>query len=161
MTWPWLVTHSAHQPLPHCEQMARDATDGWLAQRRQAPGRGRVEAGEDGRTGVDAWTAAEGVGRAAFGDAAGGRGAEPAVGRVGAAGRAGVLVGAGATGGDGAARGAASAGGASGSAARARDASATSKTVPQPAHRALSPGTSSFSGGTRIARRHFGQSTVM
>jgi hypothetical protein len=64
-------------------------------------------------------------------------------------------------GGDWAARGEASAGGASGSGASPRDASATSKTVPQPPQRAFRPGTSSFSGGTRMARRHFGQSTVM
>ena len=33
---PWLLTHSAHQPLPHWVQMPRDAVDGCVAQRRQA-----------------------------------------------------------------------------------------------------------------------------
>src|SRR6185312_3736162 len=33
---PWVFTHSAHQPLPHREQMPSDGTDVWVAQRRQA-----------------------------------------------------------------------------------------------------------------------------
>jgi hypothetical protein len=149
MALPWLFTQSAHQPLPHSEQIPCDGVEAWLAQRRQLPPwgfRGTAVRGAE----------AGGPGAAVDGRAAG------AVAGADVAGFAAVGMAAEGGGGDGARAAGATAGGAAGpgAGARASDASATRKTVEQPLHRAFSPGTSSLSGGTRKALRHFGHRTV-
>jgi hypothetical protein len=137
MALPWLFTHSRHQPLPHCVQTPCDGIAVCVVQRRQAvlaPARGRCARGA-GETLACA---------PARGGRAGVAWRDPAAGVVA------VDV----------TRGTDGVGASEATGASDKDASATTKTVPQPEQRALSPGTSSFSGGTRIARRHFGHSTV-
>ena len=138
---PWLLTQSAHQPLPHSEQIPCDGVDAWFAQRRQIlpPARaGRGPAVCDARA-----APARGSGRwgrrCRFVGRLRDRGRRRRTDdwcygwRRCGGGRAG---------------------------ARASDASATTKTVLQPLHRAFRPGTPSLSGGTRRALRHLGHRTV-